>query len=201
MTELERIAGAVLMQWRSEGGGDRESIAVTALLDRVLPYRVARRLLGIDASEDYEAMMLRLLAEEENLVRVMPPDAAELAKATCDSRLPDLGVLQLLRSAAVTFSDAAIARVGAIPPPPPPAPSPPMPEPDLRHDDEPSAGVATPAPVVAPECWSCAGSLPADRAVKFCPFCGADQRAPTCGACGAAAERGWKHCPECGAKL
>jgi hypothetical protein len=50
-------------------------------------------------------------------------------------------------------------------------------------------------------CWSCAEALPTNRPVKFCPFCGADQRQPTCPACTAPVERRWKHCPECGIGL
>ncbi|MEO5799673.1 MAG: zinc-ribbon domain-containing protein, partial [Gemmatimonadales bacterium] len=50
-------------------------------------------------------------------------------------------------------------------------------------------------------CWSCTEPLPDGRVVKFCPFCGADQRHPACPACGEEIERHWKHCPECGTKL
>jgi predicted RNA-binding Zn-ribbon protein involved in translation (DUF1610 family) len=50
-------------------------------------------------------------------------------------------------------------------------------------------------------CWSCDAELPVGRSVKFCPFCGADQREPTCPACNVAVERGWKHCPDCGERL
>jgi len=205
MIELERFAAAILSQWRNEGGGDAEPIAVTTLLDRVLPYRVARRVLGIDVSEDYEAMMLRMLAEEGDLLRVTPADAAELARATLASRLPDLGVLQLLRSASITVTERTIAVAGTEPAAPPPVAEStwaPAPAPAVER---------TPAlrPTAAPRieelrgegCWSCSEPLPVDRQVKFCPFCGADQRQPVCGACGAAAERGWKHCGECGVKL
>jgi hypothetical protein len=198
MTELERFAVSILVQWRNEGGGDAEPIAISALLDRVLPYRVARRVLGIDASEDYEAMMLRLLAEESGLVAVIPSDAAELARTTVASKLPDLGVLQLLRSASITLSPRTIAAEATIPAA---TPARQKPAPAVERA-APSAEPATPELADdQPACWSCREALPVGHKVKFCPFCGADQRQPSCSACGAPAERGWKHCAECGAKL
>ena len=208
MSELERLAGAVLARWRADGGGDHDPIAVSALLDRVLPYRVARRMLDIDASEDYEALVLRLLAEEESLVHVTPIDAAELARATANSRLPDLAVLQLLRPASFTVAERILTELVVAPD-----------VPQLKATttwataDVPAAEAAlapVPVPVPSPitavaaataHCWNCPESLPGGRSAKFCPFCGADQRQPACNACGAIAERGWKHCAECGAKL
>jgi hypothetical protein len=230
MTELERFAAALLTQWRADGSADGAPIVVSALLDKVLPYRVARRTLGIDVSEDYEALVLRLLAEDEDLVRVEPVSAADMAKATITSRLPDLDALQLLRSAQLTFTQRAIARLDDGPPrteatpsvAADPGPATPSAILELHRDPDiiplhPMSGPAvdskpagppaeflttvTFTPPAAAHCWNCSDALPVDRAVKFCPFCGADQRQPTCAACGAAAERGWKHCPECGTKL
>jgi predicted RNA-binding Zn-ribbon protein involved in translation (DUF1610 family) len=250
MTDLERFAAALLAQWRADGGKDGGPIAVSALLTRVLPYRVARRSLGIDVSEDYEALVLRLLSEEQDLVRVEPVDAADMARATISSKLPDLDVLQLLRAATMTLTDRTIARLdGVLPMPTPknesmwaeqdvspgaePAPlprssaihaaeidaRPPGPANDddvipLRAEREASPAKPAPAgpppaflttvsftPPAAERCWSCAESLPIDRPVKFCPFCGADQRQPACAACGAGVDRKWKHCPDCGVQL
>jgi hypothetical protein len=224
MTELERLVGAVLSQWRADGGGDHDPIAVSALLDRVLPYRVARRMLGIDSSEDYEALVLRLLSEEESLVHVSPDDAAELARATANSRLPDLDVLQLLRPASFTVADRilgestaapdvpqlqetstwAAADVAAPEPEPEPEPEPvpePGPAPAITHAEPSSRATEAQRAAGVDGCWNCTEPLPVGRHAKFCPFCGADQRQPMCAACGALAERGWKHCAECGAKL
>jgi hypothetical protein len=250
MTELERFAAALLTQWRAEGGTDGAPIAVSALLTKVFPYRVARRTLGIDVSEDYEALVLRLLSEEEDLVRVEPVDAADMARATITSKLPDLDVLQLLRAATVTITSRSIARLEGVLPMPnakdeskwAELDSPTEVDPDAAPRAEPVASVQVAVPAkeppndtkviplraerepdpapVAPtgpppaflttvtfsppaeaRCWSCSEPLPPDREVKFCPFCGADQRQPTCAACGAGVERNWKHCPDCGAKL
>ncbi|HEY4320232.1 MAG TPA: zinc ribbon domain-containing protein [Gemmatimonadales bacterium] len=203
MTDLEALTAALLSQWQEHGGSGGGPIGVSELLDKVLPYRIARRVVEVDASEDYEALVLRLLAEEDDLVRVEPVDAADLARATVASRLPDLDVLQLLRSATVTVTDrtaarlrqaaAQVARQRAEPLP--------LAEDLPAHD----AMAATPAhaveAVAVAECWSCSQELPAGRAVKFCPHCGADQRDPACPSCGVAVEREWQHCPDCGARL
>lgn len=250
MTELEGFAAALLGQWRAGGGKGGGPIAVSELLARVFPYRVARRILGIDVSEDYEALVLRLLSQEQDLVRVEPVDAADMARVTITSRMPDLEVLQLLRAATLTLTDRAIARLDGVLPMPAPKSDSTWAEPDLSTGPDPEAspqlidthaggaetraGVTTddddiiplraereaepanPVPMGPPpaflttvsftpptteHCWSCAESLPADRPVTFCPFCGADQRQPACAACGAGVERKWKHCPDCGVQL
>lgn len=231
MSELERFAAALLAQWRAGGKTGGGPIGVTALIERVLPYRTARRLLGIDASEDYEALVLRLVAEEEHLVTTDPLDAAEMAKATVASKLPDLDVLQLLRAATVTLTPQSITRLADVLPMPAPAEAsewahaeaaervsepviplhppvvPPLPTPPaepaapaVTHDEAYLTSVQFTPPAIT-ACWSCGDALPGNRAVKFCPECGADQREPVCAACGAAVEHRWKHCPECGAAL
>ncbi len=231
MTDLERFAAALLMQWRADGGEAGGPMTVGAVLDRVLPYRVARRHLGIDVSEDYEALVIRLVSEEAGLSSTSPGDAAEMARETMASKLPDLDVLQLLRAATITLTDDAIRRLHDVLPMPvskeearggAPAESAAdeaavSPSDDViplhppRHSAAPPAAVTEPPPAFlttvsftppAPErCWSCAESMPSGREVKFCPFCGADQREPACAACGAPVERSWKHCPDCGARI
>ncbi len=236
MTELERLAAALLAQWRAEGGPVDAPIAVGSILDRTLPYRVARRLLGIDVSEDYEALLLRLIAEEEGLVVIEPADAAEMARSTMAARIPDLDVLQLLRSATVTFQASTAMRLDGVLPLRPAAPTEPSPWAAPTSPAAPEALAETPvtpiraevvadhtavvpagppvAPTPAPAfvtqvrfdapgaaCWSCDATLPIGRTVKFCPFCGADQREPTCPGCNVAVERGWRHCPDCGERL
>ncbi len=246
MTDLERFVAALLVQWRGDGGTGGGPIEVGTLLDRTMPYRTARRLLGIDISEDYEALVLRLIGGEEGLATTNPEEAGEMARTTMADRIPDLDTLRLLRSAALTLTDDAQARladasfgearaeanekwrgVDATP-----TSSNDGTEPDVpvaAHDDEPvpdviplpvardatrvappaeppgppPAYLTGPAAFIPPEaaCWSCAEELPTERTVKFCPFCGASQQPPACGACGTAVERAWKHCPECGLRV
>ena len=114
MTDLERFAAALLAQWRAEGGQGGGPIGIDAILDRTMPYRVARRLLGIDISEDYEALVLRLIAGDEALASTSPEEAGEMARATMADKLPDLDTLRLLRSASITLGDDAIANLGDV---------------------------------------------------------------------------------------
>lgn len=59
-----------------------------------------------------------------------------------------------------------------------------------------------PAPVsAAARCSFCGGSLPAGRAVHFCPHCGQSQMQGQCPRCKAEVEYGWRHCVGCGTAL
>jgi predicted RNA-binding Zn-ribbon protein involved in translation (DUF1610 family) len=201
MNDLQTFAAAVLASWRADGKSDGP-IPVSDFLDRVFPYAIARRKLGIDVSEDYEALALRLLAEEGGFAEVTPADAAELARVTVSEKLPDLAVLQLLRGARINIKvDAA--------PAPKPGPTPkvvsiPQSAVEEKWQNASRGDVAKPAASAmtdASRCWSCGEALPAGRSVKFCPQCGADQRPPSCQHCNEPLEREWKHCPECGVKV
>ena len=240
MTDLERFAAALLAQWRAERGEGGGPFGVDAMLDRILPYRIARRLLQLDSSEDYEALALRLIGGDEDLAVTTPAEAAEMARTTMARKIPDLDTLRLLRGASLALTDSAVSRLGDV------AFGGARAEADAkwnrgehesRNDSEADANDA-PAPVVltlptaavrdnvrvaptdtptgpppayltAPvefvppskSCWNCDEELPGSRPVKFCPFCGADQREPACSACATPIERHWKHCPECGIML
>ncbi len=49
------------------------------------------------------------------------------------------------------------------------------------------------------QCAFCRGTLPTDRPVRFCPFCGVDQQLRPCSRCGEVLEPGWRYCVSCGA--
>lgn len=58
-----------------------------------------------------------------------------------------------------------------------------------------------PGPLVPREgvpCSFCEQPLPVGRRVRFCPFCGGDQRLRPCPGCDAALERDWSYCVRCG---
>ncbi len=116
MTELERFAAVVLAAWQAESGRADAPLSVGDLLDRTLPYKQARRLLALETAEDYEALVMRLVAEEAGLVVTDPGEAAEMSRTTLASKVPDLEMLRLLRSANITFSDDAVSRLEGVRP-------------------------------------------------------------------------------------
>lgn len=48
------------------------------------------------------------------------------------------------------------------------------------------------------DCVFCGDALPAGHRVRFCPYCGADQRLRPCPRCDAVVEREWRYCISCG---
>lgn len=67
--------------------------------------------------------------------------------------------------------------------------------------DETVLDVETGAAVaVAPQCAFCDEDLPVRRAVRYCPFCGADQTCKPCLVCGETLERAWRFCINCGSE-
>ncbi len=225
MTELERFAALLLNQWQSGGGQDGGPIMVGNLLDNILPYRVARRYLPLEVSEDYELLVLKLVAGEGGLVITSPAEAGEMARSTLAESLPDLDVLQLLRSATVMLTEDSLYRLEGVRPLPSGVagggPSE-VPSSDEAADNEgvfpirPAAAMPvsgprdeTPPPHLeqveftppGETCWSCGIGLPRGRRVSFCVQCGADQRVPTCSNCGTEVERSWRFCADCGTAL
>lgn len=76
--------------------GLRSPLAVGEIQSRMMPYRACRRALGLDTAEEYELLLLRLVAEESGLARTNPPEAAERCRVEVAAVLPDLAFLQQL---------------------------------------------------------------------------------------------------------
>lgn len=55
--------------------------------------------------------------------------------------------------------------------------------------------------LVGRACSFCSEPLPERRRVRFCPYCGADQRLSPCPRCDAVLEEGWKYCINCGTEV
>ncbi len=69
-----------------------------------------------------------------------------------------------------------------------------VPEPAQAPSDPPLA----PAPRKGPCCANCNESLPSNRSVVYCPFCGNQTGPATCPSCGDEIEVGWHFCVTCG---
>jgi hypothetical protein len=182
----------------------------------ILPYRSNRRALGLESSEEYELLLLRLCAGEAGFVHTEPEEVREHFAEELRSPNPDLEVLHRFENVLVSLRTAPLERalgpepdphLPYAPPGPPPAagiaepaldlPPPEPPEPAGTFDD------AAPEEVASGEsrCPYCGGALPTDRPARFCPHCGQRQAPPECPRCHSEVEAGWRHCVNCGTAL
>jgi predicted RNA-binding Zn-ribbon protein involved in translation (DUF1610 family) len=170
------------------------------ILQVIVPYRANRRTLGLDSSEEYELVVLRLCAGEGGLARTEPEEVRARFAEELRSPHPDLAVLHSFESVLVSLRPEPLARaLGSSPEPPEvPAPEPEDmlgPEEVLEPDPEPET---VPAAEPATQCPYCGGRLPTGRPVNFCPHCGQSQILMLCPECRSEVEPGWKHCVNCG---
>jgi predicted RNA-binding Zn-ribbon protein involved in translation (DUF1610 family) len=77
---------------------------------RLLPYRANRRALGVDTSEDYELLVMRLCAGEGELVRAEPEEARARFLRELASPNPDLAALHSFESVLITLRPQPLAR-------------------------------------------------------------------------------------------
>ncbi len=218
MTDLERFFRRLVGNLaRTDPARLHRPLPLGELQHDVVPYRANRRALELDTSEDYEMVLLRLCAGEEGLVRTEPEEARVRFAKELRTPNPDLGVLHAFENVVLTLRAEPLARAlgpereseSAYAPPDHAAAAPPhqpemldLPRLDLEEIVEPE-GSPEPEPqgdgeLAAPFCLYCGSTLPAGRALNFCPHCGQNQTAPTCTQCRSELEPGWKHCVNCG---
>jgi hypothetical protein len=189
----------------------------------ILPYRAHRRALQLDTVEDYEAVLLRLCAGEDDLVWTEPEEARARFVAESRRANPDLTALYAFENVQLSIRPEPLVWALApdpradVAPPERPAAEPPAdePAPAAADADEPPPAEpvlelgaarfevppAAEAPEPAPTCLYCGGALPAHRTVNFCPHCGQSQTAILCPDCRSEVEPGWRHCVNCGAAV
>jgi predicted RNA-binding Zn-ribbon protein involved in translation (DUF1610 family) len=190
------------------------------VIHTLVPYRANRRALGVDTSEEYELVVMRLCAGEGELVRTEPEEARARFAEELASANPDLAALHSFESVLITLRPEPLAlalgradsvleilpesrRVEDDGHEPPSLPEIPgleaLPAVDAELEPE-----ADPDPETVPEaeppsrCAYCGGRLPSGRAVNFCPHCGQSQILTLCPECRSEIEPGWKHCVTCG---
>ncbi len=201
------------------------------IVDRFVPYRTHRHTLGFDTNEDYELVVLRLLAGERGFAIVTPDDVRGAIADEVAGPNPDPGLFRQFPDALVlldpdrvaTVLDAAVdsaSPANAASEVPEPEADAPTFEPALP-EEVPPAGDATAermpflleeqlaAPVARPRevapvsapCPYCGGNLPVGRTVLFCPHCGQNVGVVHCPTCGAELDVGWRFCIGCGQKV
>lgn len=195
------------------------------ILDKLVPYKAARRDGALETHEDYLHTMMRLVAGERDYVfadDLLQDDLRNELK----SPNPDLGVLRTYLNAGVRLSTEAVQRVlagdtnidirpstpiasavvqEALAAPATPvaagAPLAPAPVAATAKPATASTTTATPATPADTEfagCPYCNGALPAARAAKYCPHCGINLTVRRCPGCSSEIESEWKFCVTCG---
>ncbi len=170
-----------------------EPIPINELMDAVLPYRLVRRELAVDTSEDYETLILRLCAGEGDLVQADAATQAAL-QAELAKPLPDLGLLRVYGETHIVLrADPMMAAAREVRPEeryaPPGEPVPAPETPEALEEEEAEDGVGAerepaawvPDPVFeantkvtesAPERADRPSNPDTAPAQLRCPFCG-----------------------------
>lgn len=199
---------------------------VRDIAERLVPYRTHRAALGLDTGEDYEMVVLRLLAGEGGCVEVFPAEVREAFEREVAAVNPETGIFREFPEATALLDPERVAEVrgGHAPhaataddtvepvfvPAPPPVDEPP---PEGRGDTQLPFMLADDAedearPVAhgrdlaaSAPCSYCGGPLPVGRTVLFCPHCGQNVGVVHCQTCGAELDVGWTFCITCGQKV
>ena len=180
MDELDRFARQLATRLAARPGGADGPVSVAEIRATVLPYGSQRRALGLSSVEDYETMLLRLIAEERGYVQTIPAEAAERCREELSRVSPDLALLEQLGNSMLALNGV-----------------PAEPERARAPARAPRAAASEPAET----CRHCRGTLPAGRTATFCPWCGERLIPLRCRSCEAEIEAGWRHCIACGAPL
>jgi len=207
---------------RDPGG----AITVDELRREILPYPVCRQAVEFATKAEYDLAMLELLSDPATL-RIGSEELREAIERERDSPEPGVAFLTghaevplepgpRLREGSAPADGAghreAASTGGRDAPEEDAGPAtdggtPPGPEGTRGASqgtaaEDAASGTDVPGEDASPSftggCWSCDRELPERPDLRYCPYCGSDQRSPECGACGAGLETEWSYCPVCG---
>ncbi len=166
-----------------------QPFTVAEIYQSLIPYRTHRDRLGVEQNGDYEAMLLRLLGGEGELLELESEAAQSRIRRELEGKNPNTGL----------YREYAAVQVRLVGEELPAAVEEKVKEPKRA---EPSLELsATPAPVdgESPDaCPDCNADLPDRDTLRFCPFCGTNVFIVPCGECGEVLEREWLFCVACG---
>jgi len=193
MDELTRFARRLVEQLSASKEGVNRAVPIGQVREKILPYRTHRRALMLESVEDYETVLLRLVAGERGFVRTLPAAAAQRCQKELAGANPDLGVLDEVADSTIQITSLAAAQIvgdeaGEI-----------ASVPAAPRDDNPPK--AAPRPQGDSACPHCHHAMPSGRQIVFCPWCG-DRLIPfTCARCQTELDSEWRHCITCGAPV
>ena len=180
MTDLERLYRRLVQQLAATDPSRlRHPLPLDDVINSLVPYRANRRALGVDTSEEYELLLMRLCAGEGGLVRTEPEEARARFAEELASANPDLAALHSFESVLITLRPESLARGAAREEPELVAES--EPEPialpeipglaalaELDDDAGPDPDPETiPEPESASRCAYCGGRPTSGRSVNF----------------------------------
>ena len=112
MTDLVRfVKRLVEVLEAKDPTGVHRPLTVAELRGSVFPYRTQRSPLGLTSAEDYDLLVLRLVAEEGEFVRTNPSEAAVRAREEAASINPNLDLVEDLGDATIQIGAAALVRI------------------------------------------------------------------------------------------
>lgn len=188
MTDLERFFERLVRNLvAADPASVKQPVQVMDIKTTIMPYRTNRRALGLESSEEYEELLVRLCGEEGGFVTTNPPDVAEWCQRQMSSLTPDLSGIPGQASASILVRPEGLASVLG---------------PVSAAAIEKNAAGGTTQELLPPErCIHCDSPLPASRAINFCPTCGRSVTTIPCDTCGADLEPGWRFCVNCGQEV
>jgi hypothetical protein len=185
VTDLERFFERLVRNLAAiDPGRVKQPVPIMDIKTTIMPYRTNRRALGLESSDEYEELLVRLAGQESGLVTTNPAEVAEWCQRQMSSLTPDLSGIPGQASATVTIAPGAVAAVlGQV---------------SAEAIEKNAAAVGGPALLPPEKCVHCSAPLPTNRAVNFCPTCGRSVTMIPCDNCGADLEPGWRFCINCG---
>lgn len=189
-----------------------QPFTVSELYQEILPYRHHRRALGLATNQDYELVLLQLLAGARGFLAVDEAMRDALQKELAAPR-PDPAAFKRFADSQISIAaehraqptapaTAKTSRPNAATLPeslPAAASTKPAPRPSVTPTptaSRPSIRAILPQP--GSTCRTCGEPLPPGRQISFCPHCGQSLTTIDCPACGSELEVGWRFCPACG---
>jgi double zinc ribbon protein len=110
MDELTRFARRLVEQLSASKEGVHRAVTIGQVREKILPYRTHRRALMLESVEDYETVLLRLIAGERGFVRTLPAAAARRCQEELAGANPDLGVLDEVADSTIQITSLAAAQ-------------------------------------------------------------------------------------------
>jgi predicted RNA-binding Zn-ribbon protein involved in translation (DUF1610 family) len=111
VTDVERFFRRLVGNLAATDPGRlRGPVPLDEITGEIVPYRANRRALGLDTSEDYELVLLRLCAGEGSLVRTEPEEARDRFVREIRSVNPDLDVLHAFENVQLTLRAESVTR-------------------------------------------------------------------------------------------